>query len=210
MKIGLILSSSYENREGEMVCNVEGSQHTLISANYNTCPTAMRENLTSQARALPTKITSLAYLAPVHNATTVRCKHSSYATIAQQAICDGYICNPCAAGASLDLIDSVTLNDDVQYMPPKMVASVDVITVDATHRERFRYCTSLGASEGLEIETSHLQIRSEVCQQVGTSYHGIMKGNIKGSNYKVMASASELLYELEWHTSFPRGEHYHI
>ena len=208
LEIDLILSCSYDNRQGTVVCNGGKRQQMLLNANYNTHPIALRGHSTPQAGALQRRMTSLNSLAQVHNAITERCKHSSYATIAKQLMCDGYICNPCAIGASLELTDSTHLVDHVQYKPPKVVASVDIITVDATHRDVLRYCTSRGARGISEVDGSRFQIHSELCQQMNISYHGIMKGHIKGPNYKFMASANELMYKIDWHASFPRGEHY--
>ena len=124
-------------------------------------------------------------------------------------MCDGYICNPCAIGASLELIDSNSLDDYVQYKPPKSVASIDIITVDATQRDVLRYAASQGAQEILEMDSSDLHLYTELCQEMNVSYHGYIKGNVKGPTYKVMISANDFMYQIDWHTSFPRGEDYH-
>ena len=191
------------------MCNVGRSQHTLLMANCDTYPIALRGHLASRARPLLSKMASLATLIPGTNATDITCKHPSYATIAKASMCDGYICNPCAIGASLELTDSNSLDDYAQYKPPKLVASIDIITVDATQRNVLRYATSQGAQEILEMDSSDLHLHSELCQEMNVSYHGYIKGSVKGPMYKVRTSANDFMYEIDWHTSFPRGEHYH-
>ena len=208
MTVNLVLLCSYDNRQGMIICNGGKSPHTLLNANCNAHPIALRGHLTSQAGALPSKLVLLADFVSVHNASPTIFEHSSYATIAKQSMCDGYICNPCAIGATLELTNSISSLDYVQYKPPKLVATVDIIIVNATHRDILRYCTSEAAQEISEVYGSQFQIHSELCQTINVSYHGIMKGNIQGPNQKVLASSNEFMYEIDWHTCFPRGEHY--
>ena len=201
----LTLSCVYKIRRGTVVCNVGKSQ--LLSASYDTHPIALRRPLASQAGALLSKMTSFANLVQSDNAIAIGCKQSSYAMIARQTTCDGYICNPCALGASLELTTRISLADNTRYEPLKLVASVHIFTVDARHRDMLRYCTSQCTQDNSIVDGGHLQILSRLSQHTDVSCHGIMRNNIEGPNYKVMASANELMYVIDWHASFPRREY---